>query len=379
MDLVKTEAVCESIHAAFGSLPTPDKRRLILPCRERDRAGEERIRRDLAGKSWQSLSADFLATRWASFCYLSPEAYRYYLPALLLRGLENLAEEGTLAHSVVFSLVPSFHSLYYAGKDARFQAQLDSFTEEQHRAVAGFLGLVFDESERLRHLAAQAVRWGWSRVETPASVAVGTYYQRMHLYEYPESRDPEVADLIRQIRAAFAATPYPGDDQLCGSEQGDEPAEYALELRGLRWESVHPSLLAECYAALSFLTEPGFRYFLPAFLLSDLWEFESNADPVFDLTHGHSGTSTELDPSILEGLKSMLGKEAAAAFREVGDRLARTDWRHHASMRHAGFSREERLAIIRYLEYRARNDEFQRPAIERALERYWLPSVGNSV
>lgn len=376
MDAAKAHSVRNAIEAAFEDLPIPGAQTLIAPHRERDRAGEERIRSDLAGKSWQSLSADFLVARWASFCYLSPEAYRYYLPALLLRGLESLAKQGDFAHSVVFSLAPSFHSLYYEGKDERFQAELDAFTDEQHRAVAGFLGLVFEESERFRHLAAQAVRWGWNRVETHATAAVRAYYLRLHTFDYPAPADPQVADLYRQIGDAFAATPYPGDHQLCGSDQGDEPAENALELRGLRWQAVHPELLAHCYTALSFLSAEGFRYFLPAFLLADLLEWESNADPVFHLTHGHAEpeAEVELDPGIWEGLESLFGEKAAAVLRNVGDHHLRADWRQYALARHAGFSRVERLAIIRYLEYRA-SDAYERLAIESALAGYWLPSV----
>ncbi|MGV3721072.1 MAG: DUF6714 family protein, partial [Actinomycetota bacterium] len=188
--------------------------------------------------------------------------------------------------------------------------------------------------------------------------------------------DPRVAALFRQIGDAFAATPYPGDHQLCGSDQGDEPAEYALELRGLRWQAVHPELLAHCYAALSFLSAEGFRYFLPAFLLADLLEGDSNANPVFHLTHAHAEPepAIELTRAIWERLESLLGERAAAVLCNVGDQHLRADRRRYALARHAGFSRVERLAIISYLEYRATDDD-DRPAIEQALERYWLPSV----
>jgi hypothetical protein len=374
MDATKAHSVRAAIHAAFGNLPTPAERTLILPCAERDRAGEESIRRDLAGKPWQSLSAEFLEQRWASFCYLSPTAYRYYLPSLLVGALDSLDGRQPFVHSVLFSLPPSFWHLYYKGRDERFQSRLEAFNDEQLRAVAGFLGLVFEESESLRHLAAQAVRWGWNRVETPASAAVRGYYHRLHTFVYPEPADPQVADLFQQIREAFAATPYPGDNRLCGSDQGDEPAEYAMELRGLRWETVHPELLAHCYAALSFLSAEGFRYFLPAFLLADLLEWESNANPVFHLTYGHEGGGIEINQSILEGLENLFGKKGAEVLQGIDYHHRRGERELYAVSRHAGFTRAERLAIIRYLEYRA-SDDYERPVIERALAGYWLPSV----
>ena len=49
-----------------------------------------------------------------------------------------------------------------------------------------------------------------------------------------------------------------------------------------------PWFLDAGYDALSFFSEGGFRYFLPAYLIADLEDRLQTADPVFHLTNGFS-------------------------------------------------------------------------------------------
>jgi hypothetical protein len=212
------------------------------------------------------------------------------------------------------------------------------------------------------------------------------YYQRLHRFSYPEATDAQVAVLCAEIQAAFADTPYPGDDQLCGSSQGDEPAEDALELRGLSWQSIHPQLLARCYTALSFLSDAGLRYYLPAFLLADVHYhasnyaplYESNAEPVYELTRGLDGEHTRRAHQVTDAeLEALVGKEQLA-FLARFEPTPPTGTDHYATTRLQAFTRPERLAIIHYLEYRATVDDYEAPSIHAALENYWRPSVGDA-
>ncbi|MBW4540902.1 MAG: hypothetical protein KME43_17375 [Myxacorys chilensis ATA2-1-KO14] len=110
------DQVEQEVLVAFSTLETPKPEDLIGPSTG-DEIGEQQIQKELAGKNWIDLDTNFLVERWSSFCYLSAEGYRYYLPALLIRCLENLSEENDLIHCTVFSLAPSYWSLYYCGED----------------------------------------------------------------------------------------------------------------------------------------------------------------------------------------------------------------------------------------------------------------------
>jgi hypothetical protein len=80
----------------------------------------------------------------------------------------------------------------------------------------------------------------------------------------------DIIALKEKIKAAFAARPYPGDDQLV-----DEPKDWEIALteevfRGLHWSDVAPEVI-ECHnSALSFFTPAAWRFYLPAFMLVGL-------------------------------------------------------------------------------------------------------------
>lgn len=349
---------------------------------ECDSTSQAKIRKALSGRTWQSLKPEFVKQHWAAYCYLSPKAYRYYLPALLVNGLPEGGESSDFTHSVLFGLRPCFGTLYHNGRNTHwrrwqkwYQARQAAFTEAQHRAVCEFLGLFFTEDEpHHRHLAAQALLWRWNRLDTAALHMAQEYYHRLHHFTYPEPADPQAAALYAEIRAAFADTPYPGDDHLA-SGGDDESSEIGVEFRGLQWQSVHPELLAHQYTATTFLSDAGLHYFLPAFLLADiLFEasggdplYESNADPVFTLTHGLSGQA-EPQPHDLAG----------NARRDPN--AQKTDWRAYAERRFADYTRAERLAIIHFLEYQLEVvGSYNALEIEAALAGYWRPSAEAAV
>ncbi len=321
-------------------VPGPDDPSVVA-VDQRDVQGAAALESTLRGRAWTELSQEWLARGgWASFCYLTPYGFRSYVPALLRGALRSVGDTRGLLHSVVFFLQPSWWRIYYRGADRQHQAWVAALMPPQFDLVCEFLDLAFHAGHPF--LAAEALRWGWNRRDTAHHACMHEHYARMYGHCWPLHMDPTVAALIAQIEAAFANGTCPPDDELCGSDQGDEPAGYALEFRGQDWRTLHPEFLANNYAALSFLSDSGKRYFLPAFLLADLHEWDSNADPVFDLTYG-------LPP----------GEEVAECVRR----------------RLAGFEVRECEAIVAYLRHRAADDWYDRDQIKYALRTYWLPRI----
>jgi hypothetical protein len=366
------EQVKQEILAAFAGVKRPAAQALI-GLSKGDFPQEEQIRGELAGRPWDSLESAFLAQRWPYFVYLSAEGYRYYLPALLMACLDNFTQENPLIHSTVYSLTPSAWSLYYRGSDQNFNDQVSLFSQAQRAAVSSFLGLVFDRLPGYRYASAAAIKWGWSLPGAPATHKSAAYYHELSHYTYPPAVEPRVAALVAQIRAAFQDTPYPGDDRLCGSSQGDEPAGYALEFRGLDWRIIHPDFLSFNYACLSFFSSAGFRYFLPAYLVADVMELESSSDPVFHLTYGLVEENTA---AIIEDLAQSgdLSGEILE-FARKNEQKPEFDGFQLALEKFAPFTLAEKQAIVAYLDYSAQNNPYARERIESALERYWRKAI----
>lgn len=181
--------------------------------------------------------------------------------------------------------------------------------------------------------------------------------------------------VIEHIRQAFFDTERPGDAFLQGSHEGCEPGEAIAPFIGVAgWSQLAPAILDANYNALSFFSEGGFRYFLPAYLIADLEEQLQTADPVFHLTNGFSDKVVEI-PAGQRIYKKTIGKSAFVNPRRYG---AMT-WQDHARCQLSVFTREEAAAIVAYLEYKreAVLHGLNTEDITAALDSFWRDRAAN--
>lgn len=168
--------------------------------------------------------------------------------------------------------------------------------------------------------------------------------------------------LKEQIRRAFADVPYPGDDNLQGSQEGSEPFLLTKDFAGKTdWRRLDAEFLDSApdgYAsALSFFSHRALQFYLPAYLIADIDERLLRVDPVFRLCHG-------FDP---------MWQDKPINPQRYGDRT----WNAYAKERFASYTGEQAAAIASYLEWcrnRAATD-FERDFIDGGLS-YWLGRTG---
>lgn len=159
-----------------------------------------------------------------------------------------------------------------------------------------------------------------------------------------------------QIRSAFAAVQYPGDRQLRGSNEGDEPFEVERDFLGRRdWRTLDAEFLDSApgglSSALSFFSHEAFRFYLPAYLIADIDGQLQTVNPEFYLTHG-------LDD---ESRKRKINPE----------RYGNEVWFEYACERFSAFTSEEAAAIFNYLAFKRESAEFLRKGIDQAIKNYW--------
>ena len=376
MDQTALDQIRQQIGAAFASAqPSTPAELANLPEHVEDE--EPHLEFQLQGRAWTELDRDFWLQHWPSFRALLPASFRYYLPALLTLCLDEAPGEWNLVSGTLLILTPSFRRLHDYGRDRRFEYQTSLFNPDQQAAVCSFLGWLLALPEwKMR--SAQALKFGWSRIDHEALQQCREFYDSLHHYSRPPIADAEPRALIELIQSAFDERAYPGGDQLCGSDYGDEPAEYALEFKDLDWRTLHPKFLSYHYAALSFFTDAGFAYYLPAFLIADVLGEGGNANPVFHLTHGLYEEPplnlTSLHPAVLEN--SSLTAEEVEQLQESIRQTSSIDWHAYALRRFAGITAPERRAIVAYLEYRAAHIwESEAEKINAALDSYWRASL----
>jgi hypothetical protein len=173
--------------------------------------------------------------------------------------------------------------------------------------------------------------------------------------------------VVAAVYAGFQKTQFPGGSFLQGSFDGCEPAEEVGPFRSIEdWRLAEPAFLDLHYCALSFFSEGGFRFFVPAYMVADVRGQLKTADPAFHLTHGFT---------VLNYSTTIRGKPMT--HRSGGDtllnprRYGAMTWEDHVRHRMSVFTREEVVAIIEYLMYRRAADEFDQESIDTALDRFW--------
>jgi hypothetical protein len=181
---------------------------------------------------------------------------------------------------------------------------------------------------------------------------------------------PTSEAVIQKIEAAFADNAFPGARFLQGSFEGCEPYDEVGPFEKLEdWRGIEAGFLDGHASALSFFSEAGFRYFLPAYLISDLRGQLYTADPLFHLTHGFSDWTTEV-PGGGRTLEIEHGKSALMNPRRYGAMTSHDYARYRLSV----FTREEAGAIVAYLQFKrdADPDVIDGKAIDAALDLFWL-------
>ena len=183
-------------------------------------------------------------------------------------------------------------------------------------------------------------------------------------------------EVIDQIRKAFVATPYPGDRFLQGTFEGCEPYDEVGAFVGKTdWRALDSAMLDAHYCSLSFFSEGGFRFFLPAYLIADLREELLTADPLFHLWHGFATVSAEL-PVGSQSFRRGTGGKRLLNPRRYG---AMT-WIDYARHRLSVFTREEAKAIVAYMTYKRERDTMglDKPRIDAALKEFWFDRAENA-
>ncbi len=179
--------------------------------------------------------------------------------------------------------------------------------------------------------------------------------------------DGRALAVIEEIRRAFRDTPYPGDALLASADGGS--ADELAGLMGRRdWPAIDAATLDANYDALSLLSEAGFRFFLPAYLVADVEGALRTADPVFHLTVGFHDGSVETRAG-----GQVFARRFGASVLVNPRRYGAITFADVARRRLAVFTREEAAAIVAYLGWRreANRVALDRAAIDAALESFW--------
>jgi hypothetical protein len=106
---------------------------------------EEELYDNLKGKQWTDISDDVIARNEQGYLFLTDEAYAAFLPAWLLRSLDNLGDENRIREYLIYSFGPKAGGYSYPWGIANLNKQ-------QRRTLRLFLEnfLVYEASSFIR-------------------------------------------------------------------------------------------------------------------------------------------------------------------------------------------------------------------------------------
>lgn len=169
----------------------------------------------------------------------------------------------------------------------------------------------------------------------------------------------EIAD---EVRAVFPALRSHRFEPLANSTRGEEPQSIVTEFRDKDdWTKLDAEWIDEApdgwATALSFLSNEAICFYLPAYIIADLYGRLERVEPTFALIHGFDISSRD----------TCIGPDVDQS------------WTDYTKARWALLTRPQSVAVVHYLEWRVAKDRLGiETGIAEALETYWYDRAASA-
>jgi len=137
MIATKLAALLLKLDQAFEGLPIPAEAD-IVPKASRENLEYEQIRAKFKNRHWHDLSTDDLRNEADSLTLLSPEGFRFFLPAFIRATLLDYNTADLIPDVIVWKFIPSPD----AAQNVYYKDRLKILTAEQKQAVRDFISFL---------------------------------------------------------------------------------------------------------------------------------------------------------------------------------------------------------------------------------------------
>lgn len=162
--MVSQLIVLEKIRVGFQSLPYPGDQNIVY-----DNTGNHlecvKIQKELEGKHWSEVSPETLVRENSALCFMTPSAFRFYLPAYLSQVVQDFQNSDVLPENIMqFLTLPTeidtlnklnfFQQHLNGGALTVHQVlmkQLEESNQRVHEFIERMLGLNYQQSQAIRY------------------------------------------------------------------------------------------------------------------------------------------------------------------------------------------------------------------------------------
>ena len=188
----------------------------------------------------------------------------------------------------------------------------------------------------------------------------------------------EKEEIIVKIKKAFEKEQYPGDKFIVYDNTGYdlECVDISMAFKGKQWNNLHDNFLFEERDSIYFFSKEGFKYYLPAYMIVAVKEFDK-MDTLPDIVIHKLTLPTEIDTVLMaNGIKQYrIDKQFSSIdfnkFLQNSLKVKNKEI-HNFILYMNEFNSIQKTAIKLFLEYMISYSEelIYDPYI--ALERYWF-------
>jgi hypothetical protein len=184
-------------------------------------------------------------------------------------------------------------------------------------------------------------------------------------------------ELIKNIRNAFISEEYPGDSNLASNNASVYPEYENLKnkFKGKQWYELENEFIFNEKDSLFFLSKKGFKYFIPAFMIASIEEFDE-MDDLPNIVIGKFTLPADIDDIILANkikLSNMDWQNPEKLSDFFQSTLKEKNKQIHTFIEYMiEFNKEQCKSIRDFLEYMVKySDElYNDPQI--TIDRYWF-------
>lgn len=130
--------LCLSINERFGGIAYPGDGRIVI-----DNTGDHqecnKIKSALQGHNWRDVSFDTLDELKTALPFLSPEGYRFYLPAFMIFSIVDFSRAGIIVDEVVRSLTLPRASDIERIRELAAPPEMQPFSPDEWSRILGTL------------------------------------------------------------------------------------------------------------------------------------------------------------------------------------------------------------------------------------------------
>jgi hypothetical protein len=236
------------------------------------------VMRAFVGKRWQDLTTEELRTGHDALGMMTPEGFRYYLPAYLVLTLQDPKEADVEADKTRGAISPP--PFDYGDLEA-FETRISLLSLQERIAIAYFCEYLRRSEEHIPFSdePIDRVTYYWQRYYLSPELIEANEFLRSVKPLRAESKSVSKRDLINTIKEAFADVAMPSAEQLSIPAKWKLYPWIALDeislarfLKGKRWQSLNSSDVNHLSGSLKVMTPEGIRYYLPGFLTAIIEE-----------------------------------------------------------------------------------------------------------